>query len=93
MYNPIYFTLSFTFMTDVPFTTAVTVAILFLYTAIRTGKFTSFSFGWSATLFAVLCRQNGLAIPGGFACAQVLRYRTSLFGLLFNAELIKIVSP
>ena len=72
-FNPIYFALSYTFMTDVPFLGFMVVALLF---SLRYLKSESVSHLIVATVFAtlaVLCRQVGLFLP--IALGLTLFYR------------------
>ncbi len=73
-FNPIYFALSFTFMTDVPFTALVVVSLLLMFAALE--KDTNLRLIGSALLagICVLCRQLGLFLPLAFAACFVVRY-------------------
>ncbi|MBN1994487.1 MAG: glycosyltransferase family 39 protein [Anaerolineae bacterium] len=72
--NPIYFALSHTFMTDVPFATFTVFATLFL---IRRLQVESNFYLVLGTLFAsgaILCRQLGLVVPIAFAFVFLLKH-------------------
>src|SRR5262249_48761661 len=73
LFNPISFALSFTFMTDVPFVAAQTGAMLFLMRGLRTGSRSASAVGWSLASVALLCRQNGLAIPIAYGSAYLVK--------------------
>lgn len=73
--NPIYFNLSCTFMTDVPF---LALAILSCFLLIRGMRRESASYllaGSVAAVAATLTRQIGLIIPASFAVAYVIQNR------------------
>jgi len=73
LFNPIFFALSFTFMTDVPFVAAQTGATLFLLAGLRSGSRASSALGWVLALAAQLCRQTGLAIPIAYGGAYLVK--------------------
>jgi Dolichyl-phosphate-mannose-protein mannosyltransferase len=67
LFNPLYFSLSFTFMTDVHFLTTMLLSLFFFYKYLIKRRY---SFIILATLFSVVCtmiRQPGLLVPLGFA--------------------------
>ena len=74
LFNPIFFTLSFTFMTDVPFVAAQTGAMLFLVAGLRSGSRATSALGWLLALAALLCRQTGLAIPIAYGAAYLVKH-------------------
>jgi len=68
-FNPLYFSLSFTFMTDVHFITTMLLSLFFFYKYLIKRRY---SFFILATIFSVICtmiRQPGLIVPLGFAVA------------------------
>jgi hypothetical protein len=71
--NPIYFALSFTFMTDVPYTAVQTAAIALLLMHLRGGHHGLALAGWALALFALSIRQVGLAIAIGYGAALLWR--------------------
>ena len=77
-FNAIYFSLSFTFMTDVPFFFWQTLAMYFYLRALRGDGLGWLALGTLAAAAAVLIRQVGLLLPVGFALAVLVRER---FGL------------
>ena len=66
-FNPIYFALSNTFMTDVPFTAFMLAAAFFFSRYLRDGSEAALLCGLGWALAATLCRQLGLAVPIAFA--------------------------
>lgn len=66
-FNPIYFALSYTFMTDVPFMAFVSMALLFLLRNLQFAKKADLWLGTLMVTLAVLCRQNALFMPIAFA--------------------------
>jgi len=81
-FSPIYFCLSHTFMTDVPFTAFTALAILFLIRSLHLGCNTSLLLGSCIAMAAVLCRQLGLFLPIAYGVALVLKHGVSLCCLL-----------
>lgn len=72
-FAPIYFALSFTFMTDVPFTAVATLSSWLLLRGLRRGGRTEIIAGLALAMTAILIRQIGLAIPIAFALAYVIK--------------------
>ena len=70
-FNPIYYPLSNTFMTDVPFTALLLVAAACFARSLRTGSDIALLCGLACALAATLCRQLGLAAPVAFAVCLV----------------------
>ncbi|MDQ1239847.1 MAG: hypothetical protein QG577_2033, partial [Thermodesulfobacteriota bacterium] len=69
IFNPFYLSLSFTFMTDVPFTAVSLWAMFFLARATATGKTQHLITGLLLCLAAILVRQLGVVVVLGFlAC-------------------------
>ena len=75
--NPIYFSLSYTFMTDVPFTAFSVLALLFLILYLQKESNIHLIIGGCFTIIAVLCRQLGLFIPIAFTIAMVAKHGIS----------------
>lgn len=69
MFHPATFFLSFSFMTDVSYAAAQTVAMALLLAGLRARLIHASAIGWSVGLAALLCRQTGFAIPVGHAGA------------------------
>lgn len=67
--NPIYYALSHTFMTDVPFTSLALLAFLCFVRAMRTGHTNMVVAGTLLATMATLVRQLGVVIPVAFAVA------------------------
>ncbi|WP_168201642.1 glycosyltransferase family 39 protein [Phreatobacter aquaticus] len=81
MFNPIYFQLSFSFMTDVPFTAALTIALALITRGVLAGRPGATAGGWAAALFALLMRQVGMAIPLAHAAANIVTRRPTWRGM------------
>src|SRR5215510_10789224 len=62
--NPVFFVLSFSFMTDVPFVSFANVAFFFVVRGLCREKSFELVFGCVFTLCALLIRQVAVAIPG-----------------------------
>ena len=73
-FNPIYYALSNTFMTDVPFTAFLLMAAFSFCRYLQGGSDFALLCGLACALAATLCRQLGLAAPVAFA-ACLLGYR------------------
>jgi Dolichyl-phosphate-mannose-protein mannosyltransferase len=81
-FNPIYFSLSFTFMSDVPFV-AVAAASSWLYMrGLRRGSQLHIAGGLFLAGAAILIRQVGLALVLAFAPAYLVRYGLSIRRLI-----------
>ncbi len=78
MVNPIYFASSNTFMTDIPFFTLSTLALLFLTKVINTDDTVYLILGIVAIGLALLIRQLGFAVSIGYAVAYLLGRKLSL---------------
>jgi hypothetical protein len=74
-FNPIYFPLSFTFMSDVPFTALATVSSWLLVRGLRRSSWTEISAGLALVAVAILIRQIGLALPLAFGAAYFVKQR------------------
>lgn len=77
-FNPVYFLLSMTFMTDVPFFTFSALSFWFLLRHLRTDRKLDLVAGYSLSLVAILVRQLGVIIPAAFLIAYVVRNGFSL---------------
>jgi 4-amino-4-deoxy-L-arabinose transferase-like glycosyltransferase len=80
--NPLYFELSNTFMTDVPFTSIGIVAIYFFARGFKRQSQLSLAFGVLASLAALLDRQAGIVLLLGFAVAYPIRFGWNLTAIL-----------
>jgi len=65
-FNPLWFALSFTFMTDVYFATFTAITLLFFVRFLQNQKWIDWSLGLIFSLIAILCRQFGLFMPMAF---------------------------
>jgi hypothetical protein len=72
-FGPIYFALSFTFMTDVPFTAVATASSWLLVRGLRRTGRAEIIAGLALAMAAILIRQIGLAIPIAFAFAYLAK--------------------
>jgi hypothetical protein len=70
-FNPIYFVLSNTFMTDVPFTALLIGAAFFLFRHLKGGSILDAIIGSLLALAATLSRQLALAIPVSYAVCMI----------------------
>jgi hypothetical protein len=82
LFNPIYFFLSFTFMTDVTYAALQTLAMWLVSHGLVSGAGAPAAWGWGVAIAALLCRQTGMAIPLGYAGAHVQRHGWSFGSIL-----------
>jgi hypothetical protein len=71
-FNPLYFNLSYTFMTEIPFTALLVWSVLLLLRSIRSKSALWLAAGTCLAIAATLSRQFGLAIAAGFAFSLVV---------------------
>jgi len=83
MVNPLYFELSNTFMTDVPFIALSTLLSYFLVRAIKDGRRGDLLIATVLAVLTVLTRQVGIVIPIAFAIVNLLRKKEKNFALGF----------
>lgn len=81
--NPIYFSLSNTFMTDVPFFTFAILAFYFFVKGLQKDSFLLYLLGTAMSIVAILDRQIGLAIPLSFAVAYIMKKGWSFKNFIF----------
>ena len=72
--NPIFFALSNTFMTDVPFTTMAILAAFFYVRHLQNGADLDLIKGTAISIAAVLCRQLGLCLPLALGATLLLKH-------------------
>jgi hypothetical protein len=72
-FNPIYYELSTTFMTDVPFATFAILSSIFFVRCIRRFGYCDLSVASALAVAATLCRQLGLFLPLAFAVAMLMQ--------------------
>ncbi len=77
-FNPLWFALSFTFMTDVYFATFTAITLLFFVRFFQNRKWIDWSLGIAFSLVAILCRQFGLFVPMAF-CVVFLFVNLKIF--------------
>ena len=72
-FNPIYYALSNTFMTDVSFTAITILAVLFLARSLKNDSNFDLLVGTAFTVAATLDRQLGIAIPLAFTVSSIVK--------------------
>lgn len=77
-FNPLWFALSFTFMTDIYFATFTVITLLFFIRFLQNRKWIDWSLGIAFSLVAILCRQFGLFVPMAF-CVVFLFVNLKIF--------------
>ena len=80
-FNPIYYVLSNTFMTDVPFTALAILSSIFFMRCIRRFGYLDLSIACVLAMAAALCRQLGLVIPLAFTVALLVQRGVSIRSL------------
>jgi hypothetical protein len=73
-FNPVFYSLSCSFMTDVPFTTLTIFAAIFLLRNLRNNTDRDLFIGTAFVLLATLSRQLALAVPLAFAITSVFKH-------------------
>lgn len=74
-FNPLYFSLAFTFMTDVPFLAFFLASVLFFVKSLKTGSRVFVLCGTLLALLATMIRQTGVLVPLGFAVSWLAKER------------------
>lgn len=72
-FNPIYYSMSNTFMTDVPFAAITILACLFFVRSMKTNSNLDYYLGTTFAVAATLSRQLGVAVPLAFAVTLILK--------------------
>ncbi|MBI5570785.1 MAG: glycosyltransferase family 39 protein [Desulfomonile tiedjei] len=90
--NPLFFSQTFTFMTDVTFTSLAAFSLWFLYAGVRSGKKTVIALGLLFALGSILTRQIGLVIPAAFILACWLHPRGKALGRKHMVGLVAVVT-
>jgi 4-amino-4-deoxy-L-arabinose transferase-like glycosyltransferase len=83
--NPLYFALSLTFMTDVPFLTLSVASLALLINGLRTGDRRHMTLGFVFAFLALLIRQLAAAIPISFGLAYLFVHGFSRRTIFFAA--------
>lgn len=76
-FNPVYFALSHTFMTDVPFTAFTSVALLLFLMSLQLQSDRYLILGTCLSTAAILCRQVGLFLPIAFGLSLLAKHGIS----------------
>ena len=77
-FTPIYYSLSFSYMTDVPYVALIAISCHFLLRTLQEFNWKNYCAGVLFILAAMLSRQLALSVAIGFAAAYILRYERSL---------------
>jgi 4-amino-4-deoxy-L-arabinose transferase-like glycosyltransferase len=72
-FTPIYYALSHTFMTDVPYTAIAIIAAVFFVRNLRSGSDLALFLGTILAVAATLTRQLAISVPLAFAVAFILK--------------------
>ena len=90
--NPIYFSLSNTFMTDVPFFAFAMLSLLFYARALKHGELMPIVYGTLLACIATLTRQIGVILPLAFAPAYLVGHGLRGRSILRSLTPVVIVS-
>ncbi|MCP4440170.1 MAG: glycosyltransferase family 39 protein [Aureispira sp.] len=71
LFNPLFFSLSYTFMTDVPFLSVTILSLLYYNRSLGTEHWKSIAAGTLFAIIAILIRQLGAVIPLFFMAAYI----------------------
>lgn len=83
--SPLYFVLSNTFMTDVPFTAIATMSSVFFVRALKTNSKQAMLLATAFAILATLSRQLGLFLPLAFGLSYVFTRKLSVSSVLVSA--------
>ena len=89
-FNPIFFSLSYTFMTDTSFLTFTMLGLLFFIKFFEKDKTIDLLLATIFTIISVLIRQIGLFLPIAFAFSFVVYKRFSLYSFILSITIILI---
>jgi len=81
LFNPLFLSQSFTFMTDITFTALVIFSLLLLHLGIENERWSWLLSGLLFSLLATLTRQIGLFLPVSFSLGCLLHPKASRFNL------------
>jgi hypothetical protein len=73
IFNPFFFALSFSFMTDVPYAAMQLVSMWLIAEGMMRKNAVRHGIGWLIAVAVLLCRQTGLVIPLGFLAEALTR--------------------
>lgn len=87
-FNPLYFSLSFTFMTDIPFITWSLIAVYFYLNYLNKSKLHYITLATIFSIFAILIRQTGILIPSVFFIIYIYKNSKNFFLVFFSTFLV-----
>jgi len=85
--NPLYLSLSYTFMTDVPFAAIFIIATYFFFEALKKQNNLFLILASFFSLIAIFIRQLGLLLPLSFAITYIISHKLS------KRSVIKVIIP
>jgi 4-amino-4-deoxy-L-arabinose transferase-like glycosyltransferase len=91
LFNPLYFNLTNTYMTDINFNTLLICSCYFIYNFYKTGKIYFFILSFLAALFLVLIRQFGIIVPFCITASCLFLKQRKWFFTLFGIGLTAFV--
>jgi hypothetical protein len=81
-FNPVYYALSNTFMTDVPYTAVTVIASVFFVRCLKSDSNVDLAIGTALTLAATLTRQVAITLAVAFALSLILRRGAAVRNML-----------
>jgi len=87
-FNPLYFSLSFTFMTDVHFMAGMLLSIYFFLLYHKDARFKYLLLGALFSVFTTMIRQPGILVPLAFALTAYAKRQTSAAKILHFIPLL-----
>lgn len=75
IFNPFFFLLAFSYMTDVPFVVMILIAVFFFKKAFERDRYRDWALALLFSVLAILTRQLALILPIAFGAGMVLRFR------------------
>jgi hypothetical protein len=83
-FNPLYFSLAFTYMTDVHFFCMAALSSLFFLRILNKGSKVNYIYAIIFSLLSVSIRQPGIVFPAAFAVVNILRQPRNLKTILLS---------
>lgn len=90
-FNPLYFSLSYTFMTDIPFITWSLIAVYFYLNYFNNSKLQYLLLASFFSVLAILIRQTGILIPFVFFVVYIYKNSKNIL-LVFSTTFLVIAS-
>ncbi len=89
-FNPLFFSLSYTYMTDTSFLSVIMLSLLFYIKYLKTEKFIHLIIAVIFTVLSILIRQIGLLLSIAFAISFIIKSKFSLKSFILTVSIILI---